>query len=154
VRSGKSIKYIRFPNKLKQIEFDLGSNRFLLLHDEYKPQTPSKIKVFDFKTIFNFTIANEESVLKIPTVADFDTVLNDANSAKPNKTVSRALWYVDNQTFFTSTTDGWVIHYDMKGKVLKKALLHEGTPINSLAFSKNFAILATAANNGSKIVDP
>jgi hypothetical protein len=71
VKSGKSIKYIRFPFKLKQIEFDLGSKRFLLLHDEYKPNTPSRIKVFDFKTIFNSTAADEESVKKIPTLADF-----------------------------------------------------------------------------------
>lgn len=33
VRTGKSIKYMRFVYKLKQVEFDYGSNRVLLLHD-------------------------------------------------------------------------------------------------------------------------
>jgi len=42
----------------------------------------------------------------------------------------------------------------MKDDILKKALVHEATKINSLAFSKNFSILATAADNGSKILDP
>lgn len=33
VRTGKSIKHMRFVYKLKQVEFDYGSNRVLLLHD-------------------------------------------------------------------------------------------------------------------------
>jgi len=53
-----------------------------------------------------------------------------------------------------ATTDGWVIHYDMKGKIIDKGLIHEGVKINSITFSKNFSILATAADNGSKIIDP
>lgn len=93
VRSGKSVKYIRFPYKLKQIEFDLGSKRFFLVHDEYKANTPSRLKVFDFKTIFNYPVTDEASILKIPTLADFEVVLNDS---KPNKIATRALWYVDN----------------------------------------------------------
>lgn len=47
-----------------------------------------------------------------------------------------------------------MIHYDLQGNILNKKLFHEGTKINSLAFSKNFAVLATAADNGSKIIDP
>jgi len=42
----------------------------------------------------------------------------------------------------------------MKGTVKAKAEIHEGVKINSIAFSKNFSILATAADNGSKIIDP
>jgi WD40 repeat protein len=61
---------------------------------------------------------------------------------------------VDNDTFFVATNDGWVIHYNMAGKIIDKALIHEGVKINSIAFSKNFSILATAADNGSKIIDP
>jgi hypothetical protein len=53
-----------------------------------------------------------------------------------------------------ATTDGWVIHYDGKGIIIDKGLIHEGVKINSIAFSKNFSILATAADNGSKIIDP
>ena len=44
---------------------------------------------------------------------------------------------------------------DLKGNVLNKKIVHDGdNKINSMAFSKNFAILATAATNGSKILDP
>ena len=121
----------------------------MLLHDEYKPQTPSRIKVFDFKTLFNSTC----DPLAIPTVADFEVILNEAGG-KPNKIATRALWYVDNESLFVGTNDGWLIHYDLEGKIIKKALLHEFTKINSLAFSNNFAVLATAADNGSKIIDP
>ena len=87
------MKYLRFPYKLKQIEFDLGSKRFLLLLDEYKVNVPSRIKVFDFDTIFKSNASTEEEVKSNPCVADFQVILNDS---KPNKIVSSALWYVDN----------------------------------------------------------
>ena len=62
---------------------------------------------------------------------------------------------MDNESLFMATTDGWVIHTDMKGNVINKKLVHDSeNKINSIAFSKNFAVLATAANNGSKIIDP
>jgi hypothetical protein len=35
-----------------------------------------------------------------------------------------------------------------------KALVHERTKINAIAFSKDFSVLGTAADNGSKILDP
>ena len=87
------MQYIRFPFKLKQIEFDLSTKRFLLVLDEYKPNTPSRIKVYDFKTIFNCKENEEKVILALPCVADFQVILNDA---KPNKIATRALWYVDN----------------------------------------------------------
>lgn len=71
-----------------------------------------------------------------------------------NRIGTRTLWYVDNESFFVATQDGWLIHYDIKGNIKNKNLLHEGVKINSIAFSKNFSVLATAADNGSKIVDP
>ena len=89
--------------------------------------------------------------MKIPTLADFEVVLNDA---KPNKIATRALWYVDNESLFLGTSDGWLVHYDLQGNIINKKLVHEASKINSLAFSKNFAVLATAADNGSKIIDP
>jgi hypothetical protein len=94
-----------------------------LLHDEYKPNTPSHIKVYDFKTLFKFDVekADEKIADKIPKLADFAIVLD---GEKPNKISNRALWYVDNESFFVSTNDGWVIHYDMKGSIIKKALIH------------------------------
>ncbi len=60
VKSGNSIKYIHFEYKLKQVEFDYGSKRFLLLHDEFKSNTPTRIKVYDFKTLFNFEVPKEK----------------------------------------------------------------------------------------------
>ena len=45
---------MRFAYKLKQVEFDLGSKRFFILFDEYKAHTPTRMKVFDFKTIFTY----------------------------------------------------------------------------------------------------
>lgn len=41
-----------------------------------------------------------------------------------NKTSTRALWYADNQSFFIATTDGHVIHYDMKGEIIGKGVIH------------------------------
>ena len=70
------------------------------------------------------------------------------------KTSTRALWYVDNLSIFIATTDGSLVHYDMKGEIIGKSVVHDGVKINSIAFSKNFAVLATAADNGSKIIDP
>ena len=138
--------------KLKQIEFDLGSNRFLLLHDEYKANTASLIKVYNFKTLFNSDPNKTEDPASIKKEADFPIVLPE--DASPNKIGTRSLWYVDNESLFVATTDGWVIHYDLKGNIIGKGWIHEGVKINSIAFSKNFAVLATAADNGSKIIDP
>lgn len=144
---------MRFVYKLKQVEFDYGSKRFLLLHDEYKPHTPTRMKVYDFKTLFNFDVPKEaDGAEKIPRETDFPTLV--PGEKNPVKTSTRALWYVDNQSFFIATTDGTLIHYDMRGEVIAKGVIHEGVKINSIAFSKNFAVLATAADNGSKIIDP
>ncbi len=52
VQTGAPMKHTRFEYKLKQIEFNCGSTKFLLLHDEFKPNTPSMIKVYDFNTFF------------------------------------------------------------------------------------------------------
>jgi translation initiation factor 3 subunit I len=150
VKTGKSIKYMRFVYKLKQVEFDYGSKRFLLLHDEYKPHTPSRMKVYDFKTLFNSEF--KDDVERIPRETDFATLV--PGDKQPNKTSTRALWYADNQSFFVATTDGCLIHYAMSGDIIGKGIIHDGVKINSIAFSKNFAVLATAADNGSKIVDP
>ena len=43
----------------------------------------------------------------------------------------------------------------MISNVINKKMVHDGdNKINSMAFSKNFAVLATAATNGSKILNP
>ena len=138
---------------MKQIEFDFGSSRFFLLQDEYKPQTPSRIRVYNFKTLFNFDVSKDnESVERIPKEADFATII--PGEKQINKVSTRALWYADNNSFFVATNDGWLVHYDIKGEIIAKGAIHEGVKINSIAFSKNFTVLATAADNGSKIVDP
>jgi translation initiation factor 3 subunit I len=91
-------------------------------------------------------------VERIPRETDFATLV--PGEKQPIKTSTRALWFADNQTFFVATTDGCLIHYDMKGDIIAKAVIHEGVKINSIAFAKNFSVLATAADNGSKIIDP
>ncbi len=93
-----------------------------------------------------------EGAQKVPKLADFPTLIPSQKS--PVKTSTRALWYADNSSFFVATTDGCVVRYDMKGQIIAKGVIHDGVKINSLAFSKNFSILATAADNGSKIIDP
>ena len=40
------------------------------------------------------------------------------------------------------------------GKIKNQAMIHSGGKIQSLVFSKDFSILATAATDGCKIVDP
>jgi hypothetical protein len=66
----------------------------------------------------------------------------------------KALWYIDNETVFVSTDDGYICHYDNQGALIDRFLAHERTKINGITFSKDFSILATAADNGAKIIDP
>jgi hypothetical protein len=112
------------------------------------------MKVYDFKTILNApdAMGDKTAVERIPREADFPTII--PGEKNPNKTSTRALWYVDNSSFFIATTDGWLIHYDINGQIIAKGVIHEGVKINSIAFAKNFSVLATAADNGSKIIDP
>lgn len=70
------------------------------------------------------------------------------------KTSTRALWYIDNESLFVSTSNGFLIHYTLDGEIINKGQFHSGSKINSIAFSKDFAIIATAADNGSQIIDP
>ena len=80
---------------MKQVEFDLGSNRFLLLHDEYKPNTPSRIKVYNFKTVLNVDTSKDDKVYdKIQRLADFEIKIE--GETKPFKIATRVLWFVDN----------------------------------------------------------
>lgn len=53
-----------------------------------------------------------------------------------------------------STLTGEIIHFSENGKVINKALIHNGGKIKDLTFAKDFSILATAASDGCKIVDP
>lgn len=46
------------------------------------------------------------------------------------------------------------MHYSEKGNLIKKAMVHKGVKIKSVAFSNDFSILATAAGDGCKILDP
>jgi hypothetical protein len=64
------------------------------------------------------------------------------------------LWYIDNESVFICTDDGYICRYDNEGRLVAKALVHERTKINAIAFSKDFSVLGTAADNGSKILDP
>ena len=124
----------------------------MLLHNEYKPNSASLIKVYNFKTLFNSDPNKTDDPSSIKKETDFAII--SPEDSNPLKIGTRSLWYVDNESFFVATTDGWVIHYDLKGNIVGKRWIHEGVKINSIAFSKNFAVLATAADNGSKIVDP
>ena len=46
------------------------------------------------------------------------------------------------------------MHFSEKGEQINKAMIHKDSSINSIAFSSDFSILATAAADGCKIVDP
>lgn len=52
------------------------------------------------------------------------------------------------------TSTGEVLHYTQDGKLIKKATIHPGVRIRSVTFSNDFSILATAAGDGCKIIDP
>lgn len=133
VKSGESKKYYRFEYKLKQVEFNLGSSQFLIVLDEFKQNTPSRIKVFNFKYFLESQVPEGKNL--VPTY-DFETLLPEEKQSIKNTT--RALWYVDGKSFFAATNDGYIIHYDTTGAVKGKALLHEGNKINSICFSKDF----------------
>lgn len=66
----------------------------------------------------------------------------------------KARWYADNESMFMGTSTGEVLHYTQDGKLIKKATIHPGVRIRSVTFSNDFSILATAAGDGCKIIDP
>ncbi len=84
---------------------------------------------------------------------EFRTLLKPEDP-KPLQNAGKALWYIDNESVFVCTDDGYVVRYDNQGQLVSRVLLHERTKINGIAFSKDFSILGTAADNGSKIIDP
>lgn len=84
---------------------------------------------------------------------EYRTMINPEDP-KPQQVSGKALWYIDNQSVFVCTDDGYICRFDNEGKLLARALIHERTKINNIAFSKDFSILGTAADNGSKIIDP
>jgi hypothetical protein len=49
---------------------------------------------------------------------------------------------------------GDVLHYTETGTLVKQGTVHKGVKIRSVAFSHDFSVLATAARDGSKVVDP
>ena len=44
---------MRFPLKLKHVEFNYGSTKLLVICDELKVGVASIIKIFDFKALLN-----------------------------------------------------------------------------------------------------
>jgi WD40 repeat protein len=78
----------------------------------------------------------------------------NSTDPKPQQNSGKALWYIDNESIFVCTDDGYICRYDLEGKLLARALIHERTKINGIGFSKDFSVLGTAADNGSKIIDP
>lgn len=52
------------------------------------------------------------------------------------------------------TNTGEVIHISESGKLIKKAMIHKGVKIRSVTFSNDYSILATAAGDGSKVLNP
>lgn len=46
------------------------------------------------------------------------------------------------------------MHIAEEGKLIKKASIHPNTKIKSVAFSNDFSVLATAANDGCKVLNP
>lgn len=52
------------------------------------------------------------------------------------------------------TKKGEILHFSEKGEQLNKAMIHKDSSINSIAFSSDYSILATAAADGCKIIDP
>ena len=42
------------------------------------------------------------------------------------KTISRISWYINNNGFFATTTDGYIIRYDKEGTPIAEIKAHEG----------------------------
>lgn len=55
---------------------------------------------------------------------------------------------------FMGTKKGEILHFSEKGEQLNRAMIHKDSSISSIAFSKDFSVIATAAADGCKIVDP
>lgn len=70
-----------------------------------------------------------------------------------NKVISKISWYINNNGFFATTIDGYVIRYDKEGWPRMEIKAHEGE-IKSFNFSKDYSIIVTAAVNGCKVFDP
>lgn len=46
------------------------------------------------------------------------------------------------------------MHISEEGKLIKKASIHPNIKIKSVAFSNDFSVMATAANDGCKVLNP
>ena len=47
------MRHVRFPLKLKHVEFNYGSTKLLVICDELKVGVASIVKIFDFKQLLN-----------------------------------------------------------------------------------------------------
>lgn len=80
----------------------------------------------------------------------FSVKLDDGTKAISEK----ARWYVDNESIFMGTHAGDILHFSQTGKLIKRGSIHPEIKIKSFTFSHDFSILATAARDGCKVVNP
>ena len=66
----------------------------------------------------------------------------------------KARWYADNESIFMGTNTGEIFHFSESGRLIKRAMIHKGAKIRSVSLSNDFSVLATAAGDGCKIVNP
>lgn len=76
------------------------------------------------------------------------------NGKEKKRLAEKGAWYVDNKSIFIGTLKGEIIHYEENGKVKNQKIIHPAQKIKCVTFSKDFSILATAASDGCKIIDP
>lgn len=68
--------------------------------------------------------------------------------------ITQVSWGFLNETLIAASIDGYLAIIDYKTEeIIKKSNVHEGE-IKQFVFSKDFSLLATAANDGCKVFDP
>ena len=122
VEGGEEIMLVAFSSKLKYLEFALGDENFLTLTESYKVGEANVVEIFDLKRFIdskdkevilqgvNVNLTQSQKNLVAP-LKRFLALDKSGNK----KTLSRISWYINNNGFFATTTDGYIIRYDSEG---------------------------------------
>jgi translation initiation factor 3 subunit I len=153
--TGQLLKWFKFNNKVRYIEYSIGDKSVLLLEERFTYDEPSVISVYATETLLNApNVTKEEKPIESSILKpefQFDTRDKD----KKKKLLTKASWYINNTLIFASTYDGCLLKYDKKGELVGMVQAHEpNVEIKSFSFSRDFSIVATAAVNGCRVYDP
>lgn len=152
--NGELLKWFKFNNKIRYIEYSFGDQLVLFLEESYTYDEPSRISVYSIDSLMNAPNFKEDKPVE-SSVMKPEYTFETRDKDKKRKLLTKASWYINNSAIFCSTTDGCLLKYNTKGELMGMVQAHESNvEIKSFTFSKDFSVVATAAVNGCRVFDP